>query len=544
MPYYITDQSDDCPDWAVVKEDGEVVACHATKDEAIAQMVAASISEGIEPGGERAEDLPSRPAPPEDQIEGSDKNEPGSASGAGGKITLSEQVETALRNKVAEHNEKMGEDDRPRWTRTTYGQLAAVYRRGAGAYSSSHRPGISRGAWAMARVNAYLYLLRNGKPQNANYVTDNDLLPEGHPKSTRSIEDRQVELDLPGYMRDAARQGLKWHEEGLSGDGIVPATVRDARAMTEGRITEQKVIRASAWAARHRVDLDRTGAKPGQENFPTPGAVAHYLWGIPTGERYADAVAWFDRKSEQIKRERTVVEITPVKPRSEGSGVEFRSTTGELRSESDGRFVGYAAVFNSASQPLPFVERIAPGAFARSLRNRKSDIRLYVNHNSDMPLASRRSGTLELSEDDHGLRVEAELPDTSYARDLRELMATGVVDRMSFGFSVAKGGDRWSDDGGERTLTAVTLHEVSVVTGFPAYEATSAALRSLDNLARRTALGYDELVDALDTLANGDPLDDERANAIASLLQRQDADATNLLALKSRQTDLLAKKIV
>lgn len=413
MPYYITDEAADCSGWAVVKDDGETIGCHGSKDEAIAQMVAVSVAEGIEPGGERA---------------------------------------------------------------------------------------------------------------------------------TEPAEDRQVDLNLPGYMRAAARQGVEWHEEGLSGDGIVPATVRDARRMADGQITEDKVIRASAWAARHRVDLDKAGARPGQEGFPTAGAVAHYLWGIPTGERYADAVAWFDRKSEQIKRERTAMEITPVKPRSEGSGVEFRSTTGELRSESDGRFVGYAAVFNSASQPLPFVERIAPGAFARSLRNRKSDIRLYVNHNSDMPLASRRSGTLELTEDDHGLKVEAELPDTSYARDLRELMAAGVVDRMSFGFSVAKGGDKWSDDGAERTLTAVTLHEVSVVTGFPAYEATSAALRSLDNLARRTSLGYEELVDALDTLANGDPLDDERAQAIASLLKTE--DGANLLALKARQTDLLAKKVV
>ena len=62
--------------------------------------------------------------------------------------------------------------------------LKAVWRRGAGAFSTSHRPGQSRSSWAMARVNAFLYLVKNGRPSNPNYVQDNDLLPSGHPKKT------------------------------------------------------------------------------------------------------------------------------------------------------------------------------------------------------------------------------------------------------------------------------------------------------------------------------------------------------------------------
>ena len=54
MPYFITDKSPECSSWAVIKADGEVMACHNTKQEAIDQMVAMSLSEGIEPGGERA----------------------------------------------------------------------------------------------------------------------------------------------------------------------------------------------------------------------------------------------------------------------------------------------------------------------------------------------------------------------------------------------------------------------------------------------------------------------------------------------------------
>lgn len=87
----------------------------------------------------------SRPAPKKEQRTGSDENKPGSAAGPGGDIKVSESVEKSLRNKVTEHNEKMKDKDKTNGTRATYGQVAAVYRRGAGAYSSSHRPGMTRG---------------------------------------------------------------------------------------------------------------------------------------------------------------------------------------------------------------------------------------------------------------------------------------------------------------------------------------------------------------------------------------------------------------
>jgi uncharacterized protein len=247
--------------------------------------------------------------------------------------------------------------------------------------------------------------------------------------------------------------------------------------------------------------------------------------------------------------ERSVgMEVTPVQPRSKGADVEFRSFTGELRAEGDGNtFVGYAAVFNSPSEPLPFVERIAPGAFAKSLRARKQDIKLYVNHNSDMVLASRRSGSLRLSEDSIGLRVEADLPDTSYARDLKDLMQRGIVDKMSFGFQVDKRGDMWNEDGTERTLTSVRLFEVSVVTGFPAYEATQAAVRSLEKLSERTGMAVDELSEALDALADGQELDPAKAEllmvAIKQATPQPEPEPVNLIALKQKELDLLAKKV-
>ncbi len=127
------------------------------------------------------------PAPAKDQIEGSKTNPKGSAAGPAGSSTidLDEATETGLRNKVEEHNESLDAGD-PSWKRATVGMLRAVYRRGSGAYSTSHRPGISRAAWSMARVNAFLVLLKRGRPANASYITDNDLLPKGHPRSSRN----------------------------------------------------------------------------------------------------------------------------------------------------------------------------------------------------------------------------------------------------------------------------------------------------------------------------------------------------------------------
>jgi starvation-inducible DNA-binding protein len=141
----------------------------------------------------------SKPAPKKDQIKGSDKNKKGSAA-TGRKVTFSKAVEESLKEKVSSHNESVSADDK----KVTLSMLKAVYRRGAGAFSSSHRPDQNRNSWAMGRVNAYLHLVKAGKPANAKYTTDNDLLPEGHPKSTNSSKtltasafaDRELYIEL------------------------------------------------------------------------------------------------------------------------------------------------------------------------------------------------------------------------------------------------------------------------------------------------------------------------------------------------------------
>ncbi len=122
------------------------------------------------------------PAPKKDQKKGSKKNKPDSAKDGKGKISFSKEVTAQLEAKVKEHNAK------GKGSKATLGMLKAVYRRGAGAYSTSHAPKMSRHGWAIARVNAFLTLLRTGKPSNSAYTTDNDLLPKGHPRKSKAEE--------------------------------------------------------------------------------------------------------------------------------------------------------------------------------------------------------------------------------------------------------------------------------------------------------------------------------------------------------------------
>jgi hypothetical protein len=133
----------------------------------------------------RSESRGDAPAPKKDQVKGSDVNAEGSAKNKSGDISLKEGTISSLKKKVEEHNAAMREAGKPDWTHVRLSALKAVFRRGAGAFSTSHRPGMARDQWAMARVNAFLTLARRGRPENAKYTTDNDLLNSKHPKHSK-----------------------------------------------------------------------------------------------------------------------------------------------------------------------------------------------------------------------------------------------------------------------------------------------------------------------------------------------------------------------
>lgn len=365
-------------------------------------------------------------------------------------------------------------------------------------------------------------------------------------------ESRQVDLTPPAYMRASARRGLQWHREGLSGDGLVERTIREARAMAEGNVTADKWVRIRAWIARHLVDMDAPQNTPGEDGYPGPGAVAMALWGGGGSRRSAErALAYADRLVESLEAEN--------EGRAKGEALSkletrvFQVEDFEVREDADGMHLeGYAALFNSRSENLGgFTETIQPGAFRASLKSR-NDIKLLWNHDSGAVLGSTRAGTLTLTEDDKGLRVSATLPNTTHGRDAKELISRGDVSAFSFGFSMpARGGDEWNSDGTERVLKSVRLHEVSLV-AFPAYPATAgtATVRGLQRVAERASVDADALADALLKLEEGSDLSqDDRAliekvmDELAPKLQEQepeiDQGSLEMLALKKAKLKLL-----
>lgn len=415
-----------------------------------------------------------------------------------------------------------------------------------------------------------------------------------------NAEQRAVDLTPTEEMARAARKGLRLYEDGKGGDGLVPATIRDARRMAAREpLSENKVRRMPAWWARHRGDWTMEDTQAGEE---TPGYVAALLWGIDAkdgspGATWAarkvreldreaenegraleqrDGAVWMTARQQKIyKKLEWIVEMfgpfnkgigadglhyieaanndwaddglacsncafyrgggacellsatDAVEPEGlckfwivpdpdapiaipveneesededEDEGMEGDDTMDdmegmyatmremaptsrfELRRSGAGAnyrtLIGYAAVFEPhMSDDLGgFREKIQRGAFKDALK-RNGDIRLLFDHDTASVLARTGNGSLELMEDDHGLRVWArvDMRDPDVARVAAKL-ANGTVDQMSFAFTVED--DDFEDSSGLpiRTIRKVRdIYEVSVVS-IPAYPATKSAI--------------------------------------------------------------------
>ena len=399
MPFGISQSQSDCAQWAAVvrESDGSftTIGCHATKQAAIEQMVAASLDEGMQPLG---------------QVDTPDE-----------RSTIIYNYGTVH---VTESEVEIESDD----------ESEAVE-----------------------------------EPEESNV----------------GYEERAPSLVAPSFMAESAKRGLRLHEEGFSGDGLMPATVADARRMANGEaLSEAKWRKIPAWIARHIVDLD---AVEGDEI--TAGLVAMLLWGggsskesARRAQAYAERiVAQFDAASSEGDGRSIMLAATmsdPIEQRWCITGADEKRiayTTLDLRQADNGTTLyGYAAVFDSPSEPMPFVEYVKRGAFSKTIKD-GADVRLLIDHEG-VPLARTKSGTLRLSEDERGLAVEAELdPMNPDAARIISAMKRGDLSQMSFAFRTIK--DSWSDDRSVRELREVKLFDVSVVT-FPAYEQTVAEIRS------------------------------------------------------------------
>jgi HK97 family phage prohead protease len=488
MPYYISDTAEGCDGWATVKDDGEVMGCHMTKQDAIDQGLAIAQAEGSTFEGERSvRELPDnyRPATAEDVPEG-----------------------RACGNCIFFNEDNLDDEGRAfceRWEEYVEG----------GNYCNAWEP----------------------REETAGYKDDED------------DEKREVDLTPPAYMRASARRGLEWHAEGLSGDGVVDRTIREARAMAEGNVTADKWVRLRAWIARHLVDMDAPQNTPGEEGYPGPGAVAMALWGGGGSKRSAErALEYADGVVGRLEEEN--------EGRAKGSALSkletrlFPIQDFEVREDADGMHLeGYAALFNSRSENLGgFTETIQPGAFRASLKARNNVFLLY-NHDTNAVLASTRAGTLTLSEDERGLKIAASIAPTSTGRDVSVLVKRGDLSGFSFGFSMpARGGDEWNAEGTERVLKSVRLHEVSL-TPMPAYTGTNgtATVRGLDKIAERAQVDADALADALLKIENGEDISSDDRTLLQTVIDELAPapevpvkdNSLEMLALKKKKLQLL-----
>lgn len=515
MPYFITDKANGCSGWATVKADGEVIGCHKTKQGAIDQMVAVSLAENIQPGGERSEVRVDTIAPP------------------------------AYMRAAARRGLKYYEDGQG-----GAGLVPATIREARDMAAGR----VSADKWV--RISAWI----------ARHLPDLDA-----PKNSNSTD--------PGYPGPGLVAHLLW------GSGPTKRRALQAKAFADSAVARLKASgERDAMETEERASLESiavgdwvswSGLLDDETSYGQVAELAGVQAVVKVFEEESDI--WFETDETAMVMIADLVKIEPlmdtnmivndeavlarskwiraawaIKARIEGLPNETRSVNGheirttptefEIRDNNDGMTIsGYAAVFNSDSEPLPFIERIAPGAFTRSLKSR-NEIKLLWNHDSGEPMASLRGGSLKLWEDAKGLAYEATLANTTRGRDVAELIRSKVIDAMSFGFNVIK--DTW-DERGNRTLESVRIHEISVVS-YPAYTATSGtvSVRSAEG-----GIDAEALADALLRLESGEELESDHAELIKNVVSKLEKTpeveevSGNILDLKQKQLDLLLKRV-
>ena len=331
-------------------------------------------------------------------------------------------------------------------------------------------------------------------------------------------------VDVPAYIQSAAEKGLGYYADGLGGDGLVEQTISDARDLAGGSVSDEKARRMIAWIARHRVDWEGVpqNSDESNENFPGPGAVAAYLWGVnPTQSDGADRVVRWAEGIVAALEDREIIDLKELETRALPMG-DFTVTEGE-----DGQktFTGYAALFNTPSDGMQFTEIIAPNAFTRTLKrvaDGKKMISFLFGHDETRALATTASGRLTLTEDARGLKVEAKLDpaDPDAASVISKLTHEARSMGMSFGFSIPKNGDVWEE--AVRTLNEINLFEVSVLSAgqTPAYPATIGltAVRKLS--ADKIGVDGDRLMNTLEAIKGAQPLTEDDLKVMDQVRER------------------------
>lgn len=308
-------------------------------------------------------------------------------------------------------------------------------------------------------------------------------------------------------MRAEAERGLQWRRE--HGRGGTEVGVARARDIANGRdLPIDTVRRMVSYFARHEVDKQATGWSSGEDGFPSAGRIAWALWGGDPGRAWANRIAAQNDEGRAAMPD-DVIDIDEIR-RAFARGDERERFWVRLEErqvdEVDGRprLTGLASVFNERARVRLQDGRVVHEEVTRSAFNNtlnRGDIFLLWQHDWTQPLARTGAGNLQLRVTDDGLAYDATLPDTQAARDAAELVRTGVVSEMSFGFTIPSGGDRVTveQDGTLlRSLLDVKLHEVSLVSRGAYGPKANAVLRSdaFGMLCRSLGLDEDQVLAA------------------------------------------------
>ena len=189
------------------------------------------------------------------------KNPEGKGTSKGDSSTtrgteVPKSVEETLKKKVDDFNEKYKEK---LGYGVDVGMLKTVFQRGKGAFTSSHSPRVSSAEqWAYARVNAFLYIVKNGRPENPKYVNDNDLLPKKHKKNSDMSSDIELKSysDYPDSVKNNAKSVLDYTEKNGWGSCGTPVGKIRANQLANGEpISVDTIQRMYSYLSRHEVDL-------------------------------------------------------------------------------------------------------------------------------------------------------------------------------------------------------------------------------------------------------------------------------------------------
>ena len=505
MPYFVEQTEDG---WATVKDDGTVLGKHTTKKQAIDQMVAVSLAEGIPVGGERAV-AEGMYSPPAGVAVAAKRALEWIAEGLAGdgftdvgrrravQLASGADVSADVVNRMISFFARMEASVKG----------ATGFNSGEEGYPSPGR--VAWDSWGGEPGQSWV----NGLPDDTRNGLDLIL------ENSNEMEDRQLE-DYSYSKEELVAKVSELKGEVLELVGKLAKTVDHLSELVES-VTEPVVELEDVVEPMDVEDVLEVDSV----RFVDPSKV------VELHERGERVMSGIERREM----------LHDLEVRAEGNGMTLR---------------GYAAVFNSPSQPLPFIETIQRGAFKDSLKSR-NDVKLLWNHDTSTVLGSTRAGTLRLMEDERGLLVEADLPDTQAGRDAATLIQRGDVTAFSFGFRIPAGGDEWAN-ANERLLKRVNVHEVSVGVAFPAYTGTdgTANVRSMNELSEKIirlaelrGVSAEELTDALLALESGEELTERQGELLTDTLGKvlkKDPEVTNpqaLLDLKKKQLDLLMQRV-